>query len=97
MRGGVGRRPLRSVYRARPCATRRSLTAATARLQSLRGSSPDPTFCHCEPRRGVAISFPGVGEVKRDCFVAALIAMTGWTFHSRTFCWVIDLSLRGPV
>src|SRR5205809_3093690 len=34
---------LRSVYRARPCATRRSLTAATARLQSLRGSSARPT------------------------------------------------------
>src|SRR5437899_10105918 len=34
---------LRSVYRARPCATRRSLTAATARLQSLRGSSPSPS------------------------------------------------------
>src|SRR5205809_4831117 len=33
---------LRSVYRARPCATRRSLTAATARLQSLRGSSTGP-------------------------------------------------------
>jgi len=30
------------VYRARPCATRRSLTAATARLQSLRDSSTGP-------------------------------------------------------
>ena len=32
------------MYRARPYATRRSLTAATARLQSLRGSSTSP--CH---------------------------------------------------
>src|SRR5436309_2506115 len=38
-------RQLRSVYRARPYATRRSLTAATARLQSLRDSSPAPLFC----------------------------------------------------
>src|SRR5437667_9260128 len=34
---------LRSVYRARPSATRRSLTTATACLQSLRGSSTRPT------------------------------------------------------
>src|SRR5436309_16132631 len=32
----------RSVYRARPSATRRSLTTATARLQSLRGHPPAP-------------------------------------------------------
>src|SRR5438132_13354419 len=37
---------LRSVYRARPCATRRSLTAATARLQSL-AVLPRPRLANC--------------------------------------------------
>src|SRR2546425_10203492 len=34
---------LRSVYSARPCATRRTLTASTARLPTLRGLSSRPT------------------------------------------------------
>jgi hypothetical protein len=36
----------------------------------LRGSRGNPYLCHCEPAKG------GRGNLKLDCFVASLLAMT---------------------
>jgi len=58
----------RSVYRARPSATRRSLTTATARLQSLRGHPPAPApdrlRCMGRWRRRRASGFPSSAAVQ---------------------------------
>src|SRR5438093_13206473 len=65
---------LRSVYRARPSATRRSLTTATARLQSLRGSSPSPAPGSFLLWRGRT---PAAGEwapLERSCAVGIMVA-----------------------
>ena len=61
------------MYRARPYATRRSLTAATARLQSLRGSStsPIPDCFWCD------VTLLAAGErapLERSCAVGNLVA-----------------------